>query len=265
MSVSQPNKRLIPPFIFAIAALLAVLPLLVQGCSCGHDFDFHLLSWMEAAFQWQHGIVKPVWAFTPAYNAGEPRLLFYPPLSWMTGAFIGLLLPWKFVPIAFTWLVMLLAGLSMHRLLRRWMPATMAILGGCLYLVNPYMLFCAYERTAYAELMAAAWIPLLIAAMLHSRVSLWRVALPVALLWLTNAPSAVLGTYAVVFLGILRMLVRPQGIHSALRFGGTVGAGALFSWIWQSFPSLALTTIFCMRMTKMPSILTSWCRHPGSL
>ena len=38
-------------------------------------------------------------------------------------------------------------------------------------MANPYMLFTAYERTAYAELLAAAWIPLLLLAVLRERVT----------------------------------------------------------------------------------------------
>jgi hypothetical protein len=70
------HRLLIP-----LAALLAVLPLLLHGPSCGHDFDFHLLNWLEATSQLRH-LGWPHWAYTPAYNAGEPRFLFYPPLSW---------------------------------------------------------------------------------------------------------------------------------------------------------------------------------------
>ena len=228
--------RCVPPAVFALAAFLAVLPLLLQGCSCGHDFDFHLLSWMEAASQWQHGILRPVWAFTPAFNAGEPRLLMYPPLSWATGAFIGLLLPWPVVPIAFTWLVLFLSGLTMHRLLRRWTRNSAATLGGCLYLVNPYMLFCAYERTAYAELMAAAWMPLLLAAMLRPRLSMWRIALVVSLVWLTNAPAAVVGCYSVLLLGLARLLwVRGEGLRTALQVAGTVTTGVVAGLALDAF------------------------------
>ncbi len=229
-------RRFIPATVFAVAALLTVLPLLVQGCSCGHDFDFHLLSWMEAASQWQHGIAKPVWVFTAAFNAGEPRLLFYPPLSWTTGAFLGMVLPWTFVPVAFTWLVLFLCGLTMHRLLRRWVSPGVATLGGCLYLANPYMLFCAYERTAYGELMAAAWMPLLLAAMLRARVSLWRVALPVALLWLTNAPAAVVGSYSVLLLGVMRTIAgRRAGLTAAVRLAGAMTAGILLALLLDAF------------------------------
>ncbi len=81
------------PFVLIlVAALFAVHPLIVHGCSCGHDFDFHLVNWMEVASQFSHGHLYPHWAFSPAYNAGEPRFVFYPPLSWVLGALLGLLL-----------------------------------------------------------------------------------------------------------------------------------------------------------------------------
>ena len=235
-SVRHRMPRYMPALIFAAAALLAVLPLIVNGASCGHDFDFHLLSWMEAASQWHHGILKPVWAFTPAYNAGEPRLLLYPPLSWSTGAMLGMLLPWKAVPIAFTWLVLVLCGACMYRLLSRWTTPGTATLGGCLYLVNPYMLFVAYERTAYAELLAAAWMPLLLAAILRNRISVFRLALVVALLWLTNAPAAVVGCYSILLLGTFRLvlILRRDGF-AALRFAGSVTAGVLLGLLVDAF------------------------------
>lgn len=229
-------RRWLPALIFAVAALCVVLPLMVQGCSCGHDFDFHLLSWMEASSQWQHGILKPVWAFTPAFNAGEPRLLMYPPLSWVTGAALGLVLPWPAVPIAFTWLVLFLCGLSMHRLLARWTSPAVATLGGCLYLVNPYMLFVAYERTAYAELMAAAWMPLLLIAMLRTRITAPRVAFAIALLWLTNAPAAVVGCYSVLLLGIARLLLmREPGWRPRLSLAGRVAGGVGLGLLLDGF------------------------------
>ena len=64
--------------IIPLAALIAILPPILQGCSCGHDFDFHLLNWFEAAHQFTHGNLHPTWAYTPAWNAGEPRFIFYP-------------------------------------------------------------------------------------------------------------------------------------------------------------------------------------------
>jgi hypothetical protein len=243
-----PGRRQL--LLIPLAALLAVLPLVHHGCSCGHDFDFHLLNWMEAARQFSHGDLHPNWAFTPAFNAGEPRFVFYPPLSWILGALLGLLLThlpgvteaaaWSATPIVFTWVALTLSGVTFHRLARTFVSANAALLAATLYLANPYMLFTAYERTAYAELLAAAWIPLLFHAILRERVTVPSIAVPIALLWLTNAPAAVMGSYTLALLAAIRVI-------STYRRANAAGAPGLTSEIWvhRFRPSLqlALTTI----------------------
>ena len=87
------QRERLPYILIPLAAFIAILPLLIYRCSCGHDFDFHLLNWLEAARQFTHGNLHPHWATTPAYNAGEPRFVFYPPLSWTIGAILGLTFP----------------------------------------------------------------------------------------------------------------------------------------------------------------------------
>ena len=205
----MPRTRL-PYILIPLAAFIAILPLIVQGCSCGHDFDFHILNWLEAARQFTHGSLHPHWAYTPAFNSGEPRFVFYPPLSWTLGAILGLILPWTWTPIAYTWLALTAAGLSLYYLAREFTAPTAATIAAVLYTVNPYMLFTAYERTAYAELLAAAIIPLLLHAILRGKdkggVTIPRIAIPVALLWLTNAPAAVMSCYALALLTVIRLI-----------------------------------------------------------
>src|ERR1019366_7289915 len=188
-----------------LAALFAAHPLAVHGCSCGHDFDFHMVSWMEAARQFSQGNLPPHGPFGPAFRAGDPRFVFSPPLSWVLGALLGLLLThlpgvsqvagWSATPIVFTWIVLTLSGLALYRLARGFAGSNAALLAAILYLANPYLLFTAYERTAYGEMLAAAWIPLLLLSILRERVTVPGIALPIALLWLTNPPAAVMGSY----------------------------------------------------------------------
>jgi hypothetical protein len=198
---ARAHRILIP-----LAALLVILPILLTGPSCGHDFDFHLLSWLEAATQFAH-LHYPHWAYTPAYNAGEPRFLFYPPISWSLGALLGLILPWKLVPAAFTFIALTLSGFTAHALARRYATPTAATFAALIYLANPYMLFTAYERTAYGELLAAAWLPLLFSAALAPRIRIPALALPIALLWLTNAPAGVMGCYALAIITLIRLIL----------------------------------------------------------
>jgi hypothetical protein len=208
---------------------MVVLPLIVNGCSCGHDFDFHLVSWFEAAAQFRSGTLLPHWAYSPGWNAGEPRFVFYPPLSWVLGALLGTVLPWAAVPVAYTWLALTAAGWGMYQLGRVVAGEGAALLAAMVYVANPYMLFTAYERTAYAELLAAAWIPLLLAAGLRARVTVLGIALPVALLWLTNAPAAVMGCYALGLVAMLRVALawreREAVAGLAWRMAAGVGLG----------------------------------------
>ncbi|WP_263416817.1 glycosyltransferase family protein [Terriglobus albidus] len=239
MSPPAWKRQLAPAALIAVAAFLAVLPLVLHGCSCGHDFDFHLVNWLEVHAQFQRGVLHPQWAFTAAWGAGEPRFVFYPPLSWVIGGLLGFLMPYTVAPIVYTWLCLFLAGVACLHMVsavggdsvnqHRWIPAAIAVT----YLGNPYLLFTAYERTAYAELLAAAWMPLLLTALLRERPRWLEIAIPVALLWLTNAPAAVLGCYGLLMLGLLRLVLWP----SALRRGTITQftLGTLFGLLFAAF------------------------------
>jgi hypothetical protein len=218
------------PALLSLAACLAVGPLLVWGPSCGHDFEFHLRNWLEVGSQWRQGVVAPHWAFTAAWNSGEPRFVFYPPLSWVIGAALGLVLPWAAVPTVFIGLALMASGWTMYALASRWTTEGNALIAACVYMVNPYMLFTMYERAAYAELLAAAWIPLLLLGVLRRRVTFAGVAIPVCLLWLTNAPAAVMGSYSLAVLGLIRVVSayrRGEGDARWMREAATISAGAV--------------------------------------
>jgi len=188
--------------------LIAVLPLAWRGTSCGQDFDFHLQSWLEVVDHWHHGILWPHWAASANYLAGEPRFIFYPPLSWVLGGLLGLVLPWSWTPVAFALLALFGAGLAFRTMAREWMPLDSATIAACLYVVNPYMMFVVYERGALAELLAATSIPLLVLFALRERRSFVPLALTVAALWLTNLPAAVMGSYTLAVLVTVVALVQ---------------------------------------------------------
>ena len=111
-------QRLIGIAVILAAALIATGPQLFLGNSCGHDFDFHLVSWLDAQHSWRQGILYPHWAPSANYGAGEPRFIFYPPLSWMLGAALGFVFPWKAVSIAMTYLFLAGTGLATRALAR---------------------------------------------------------------------------------------------------------------------------------------------------
>ncbi len=205
-----------------LLALLATMPLLIHGCSCGHDQPFHMQSWLDAAQQFRHGTIYPRWAYSPAWQAGEPRFVFYPPLSWFLGALLTTLFPMNAVPVVFTWIALTGAGFSMHYLASRFTSSGAALLCAAVYLANPYMLFNAFERGAYAELLAATWMPLVLLSALRRKPTIAGTAIPLGLVWLTNAPAGVMATYTLVLLGVVRIVLTLR--HRAVKGRGRVRA-----------------------------------------
>ena len=199
---------------------MAVAPQLVRGNSCGHDFDFQLVSWFDCLQSWRHGLLYPHWTPSANYGAGEPRFVFYPPLTWMLGAALGAFLPWPLVPIALTFLLLAATGLATRALAREAFADAPATLAGCVALFSGYALFTAYERSDFAELSGGFWIPLLLLFILRDRNpsaslmrrALDRSAMPLALViagaWLSNAPVGIMACYLLAAFALLLALLQ---------------------------------------------------------
>jgi hypothetical protein len=186
--------------------------MLFLGNASGHDFQFHIASWMDAAGQWREGIVYPRWAEWANWGFGEPRFVFYPPASWMVGAALGTVLPWRVVPGLFIWLALVAAGMAMWNLAREWLPARYATLAAVLFAVNPYHLVIVYYRSDFAELMAGAFLPLIVWGALRVARCEWRrvplLAAAFAGVWLSDAPAAVIATYVLALILCLECAAR---------------------------------------------------------
>lgn len=163
----SPLRRFAGPAIIVLCAISAIVPQKFRGLSCGHDFDFHLVSWLDALSSWRHGIVYPQWTPSPNYGAGEPRFIFYPPLTWMLGAALGLVFPWSVVPLLMQFLLLAATGLATRELARQAFHDGIATLAGCTAIFSGYTLFSAYERSALAEMTGGFWIPLMLLLMLR--------------------------------------------------------------------------------------------------
>jgi len=220
----RPNtQRLVSIVVILAAALIATGPQLYLGNSCGHDFDFHLVSWLDAQQSWRQGILYPHWSPSANYGAGEPRFVFYPPVSWMLGAALGFVLPWKWVSVAMTWLFLAGTGLATRSLARQMLDEGPATLAGCAALFSGYALFTAYERSDFGELAGGFWIPLLLLFILRDKLPNtpgWRRAFdgsaaPLALVlagaWLSNAPLGVMASYLLAAFAIAVAVLRRSG------------------------------------------------------
>lgn len=199
-----------------------------RGDASGHDFLFHLASWMDVSRQWHEGVLYPRWADWANWGFGEPRFVFYPPASWMLGAALGSVLPWRMVPGAFIWLTLVTAGMSMWKLAREWLPAPQAAAAAVLFAVNPYHLVIVYYRSDFSELLAVALLPLLVLGALNTASDGWRsvplLAAVFAAIWLANAPAAVIATYSLglvpLIVCVLRRSLRPLFPGATAMVGG---------------------------------------------
>jgi len=202
------------------AAFAAEIPFFFRGTPSGHDVEFHLYSWLEVLSAWKHGIYYPRWAAQAHFGYGEPRFIFYPPASWTLGASLSAIFPWSIAASIYIWLALVLAGLTMYVLMRRWLDRSDAIFAAVLYAVNPYHLVIVYWRSAFAELLASCLLPLLLLLVVRAvgqkddqkedqKVDqktgvIVPLSLVLAAAWLTNAPAAVMIHYS---LGLLIVLL----------------------------------------------------------
>lgn len=229
---SRVVRRAAGPAAVLAAAALASAPL--RRYSCGHDFDFHLLSWFEAANSWRHGLIYPHWTATPNYGAGEPRFIFYPPLTWMLGAALDLVLRWNSVILAMVFLTMAGAGLATRALALELLPDGAATLAGCVSIFSGYSLFNAYERSAFGEMMGGLLLPLLLLFALRERNptaglarrafdgSLVPLAVAVASLWLSDVPVGIMGCYLLAAVSLGAALLRRSWAPVLRAAGGAV-------------------------------------------
>ena len=198
-------------FVLAGCCLAAITPFFWRGSPSGHDFEFHMFSWMEVLGQWKHGIAYPRWAALAYWGYGDARFLFYPPASWTLGAALGAALPWRMVPGAYCWIALTLAGAAMYRLAREWLPVADALFAAVFYALNPYHLLIVYWRSAFAELLATALLPLLLLCLLEIFLQkaetghrpMLGLGLVLAAAWLTNVPAAVMMHYTTAGLAVV--------------------------------------------------------------
>ena len=236
------GKRNGPDWIFAVGtsllvSLLVVLPFFWLGSASGHDFEFHVASWLDVSYQWSEGTFYPRWTAWTNHRFGEPRYIFYPPLSWLMGAALARVVPLPWLPMAFVLLAQTFAGISAFILLRHVAGRRGALFGAACYAANPNALLISYVRSDFAEQLACAIFPLLLLGTLKltkllepevasGGATLLSFAIPFAAVWLANAPAGVIATYAMALvIGWAGVSQRSFGIILSGAAGIALGFG----------------------------------------
>lgn len=243
-------KRWRGPAIILLAAIFVMVPLFTNGSSWNGDLNFHLVNWMDAQYSMSKGLLYPHWADSPSFAAGEPRFVFYPPISWMIGAVLGVLLPWSAVPIAFSILLLAGTGLAVRALAKEALPDGPATLAGCAAIFFGYALFNVYKHSDFAEMCGGIWIPLLLLFALRRRNpsgNFWRRAfdgsavpltLVVAGTWLSNVPLAIMACYLLAAIAIVSAFVEKSWVPAVRAAVCTIGGMGLASFylipaVWE--------------------------------
>jgi len=207
---SHPSRTItLLGFTALIACVLAVLwPCAMHGFPRGADADFHATAWSDVAQQWHEGTIWPRWGAKFAFGFGEPVYIFYPPFSIVLGALCVKLLGGGTAPFVFCFVTLLLAGWNMRSCARDYTDEVGAWIAACAYAANPYFMICIWIRNSFAELLAAALFPLVMkySLKLETRRDFAKLALAYAAIWLTNFPAAVITSYAIVVLLIVRSI-----------------------------------------------------------
>ena len=207
----NPREWLLAIFVSLATALLVIAPFFWLGIASGHDFGFHAASWLDVSGQWRERILSPRWTEWANHGFGEPRFIFYPPLSWMLGAALTFVAPWNSVPAVYIAIVQTMAGLCFFTLARRFLTLRAALFGAACYTANPYALLVVYMRSDFAEQFACALMPLVLltALQLSGLVKNRKSSVPRAMaffavafaaVWLSNAPAGVMASYSLALL-----------------------------------------------------------------
>ena len=238
--------------LIALLAMVPAIPYAALGYA-GQDLPFHVCSWLDLRDGWLTGHLTPGWSAAANYGLGDPHLTFYPPVSYILGAALTLLLPLKLAPAAFVWIALVLSGSTMYAASKRFVADDDRLCAALLYMLGPYTVTTSLVRFAAAELLVQAWLPLIamyfydVAAIAKTQEarrsrsrSLLLLSLLLGLSWITNIPASIVLLYSLATAAILSALLK-RSVRPALRLVvAEILAGALAAFhlapVWRERP-----------------------------
>src|SRR5262245_14339055 len=164
MKIKQLLSNLDPNlYLLLLLSLFAWAPLLTPGYFFNaHDAKHSVFFLVEFDQTFRDGYWWPRWAPDFAFGYGYPLFNMYAPLAFY-GAELLVLLGWGFTAAIKTIYILATigAGLSMYGFVRRLYGAAAGFIGGVVFVYVAFHLVEIYVRSAYAEFVSLALIPLL--------------------------------------------------------------------------------------------------------
>jgi len=124
---------------------------------------------IEARNSMLMGHSYPHWTSASNFGAASRASSSTRPLTWMTGAALGLVSTWGMVGSVFGFLLLAAIGLATRKLAREVLEDGPATLAGCAAIFSGYPLLTFYVRADFAELAGGFWIPLMLLFLLRDR------------------------------------------------------------------------------------------------
>ena len=218
------REALLTVSVVLLVSLLLFLPIFWRGFPFGHDTFVHYRwagQFKEALSE--PGVWYPYWLGSANRYQGSPVPLYYPPLTFFVASAARLITADTLQTLSLScWLALLLSGLAMYRLGRRFFSARISLFGAVLYLLAPYHLIDLYHRAAIGEFWTFVWVPLVFDAMY----GIVRRPTARATAYLALAYAALLLTHVPVAFALTVLLpVYLFGLTRNLRLWLQVGAG----------------------------------------
>ncbi|MFN0151602.1 MAG: hypothetical protein ACKVU1_12935, partial [bacterium] len=156
--------------------MLLTLPAILAGLPPGHDSLTQMQWFHHFSTQLRAGEFYPRWLSSMNAGYGSPTFFFYAPLPYYATSVLAALGPGAgsgsgpgaagaaALPLGLAAAIALVAsGFACRLWLRRSASEAQAIVGSLIYMAIPYHLVVdLYDRAAFAEFCALAWLPLLL-------------------------------------------------------------------------------------------------------
>jgi len=236
----------------AALALLPIIPYAVYGYA-GQDFESHVTAWLALRTAWLAGDLTPMWNPQANFGLGDVHLGLYPPGAIYAGGVLAMLMPLRYVPGFFVWIVTALSGAAMYFACREFVAQRDRLAAAILYMLSPYLVTTALVRFAAGELLVQMMLPLIL--LCFYRVvwqrewrSMWLLAGLLGISWFTNVPESVALFYTLLIVAaICGWMQRSVGpVLRMLAVEAVAGALAAFYlaplWVerqWINVPRLA--------------------------